>query len=77
LSLNGTPGTAVGTITSTNARFDTGICSIGAWSESSQSDPATASQYWGSIAKFMLYNRVLSNAECLQIYNSTKARFGV
>jgi hypothetical protein len=77
LSLNGTPGTAVGTITSVNSKFIRGICSIGAYHEESQSNPATASQYWGSIAKFMLYNRVLSDAECLQIYNSTKARFGV
>jgi hypothetical protein len=77
LSLNGTPGTAVGTITSVNSKFIRGICSIGAYNEASQSNPALASQYWGSIAKFMMYNRVLSDAECLQIYNSTKARFGV
>ena len=50
---------------------------IGAYNNANQSNPADASQYWGSIAKFMMYNRVLSNAECLQIYNSTKARFGV
>lgn len=77
LCLNGTPETTVGSINSVNAKFKHGFCSIGAYNNANQSNPANASQYWGSIAKFMMYNRVLSNAECLQIYNSTKARFGV
>lgn len=77
LSYNDTPGTARGTITSTNARFKSGICSIGAYNNGSQTDVNNASQYWGDIAVVMMYNRLLSDAEVLQNYNAyAPSRFG-
>jgi len=77
LSYNDSPATARGTNTSANARFKSGICSIGAYNNSSQTDVNNASQYWGDIAVVMMYNRVLSDAEVLQNYNAyAPSRFG-
>jgi hypothetical protein len=75
LSVNGP--TVVGTITSINARFKTGFCSIGAYNNGSQSDVNNASQYWGDISQLLIYTRYISDSEVTQIYNTTKSRFGL
>lgn len=77
LTYNDTPETVRGSITSVNARFKHGFCSIGAFNNSNQSDPSNASQYWGDISHVLMYNRVLSNSEVLQNFNSTKLRHGL
>ena len=74
LSVNGT--TIVGTISSVNARFKTGFCSIGAYNNGSQSDVDIASQYWGDISQLIMYNRYITDLEVNQIYDATKTRFG-
>jgi hypothetical protein len=76
LSYNDTPGTIRGSITNSNARYNRGFGSIGAYHNGS-TDPSNSSQYWGDIASFLCYNRRLTNDELLQIYNSTKTRFGL
>ena len=76
LGINSTPDTVVGSITSANARFKHGICSIGAYNNAVQTDPSNASQYWGDIAVVQIYNRYLSANEIIQNYNSVAARLG-
>jgi hypothetical protein len=73
---NDSPGIVRSTISSPNAKFKSGVCSIGAYNDGNQNNPNLASQYWGDIARITLYNRVLSDYECLQYYNSTRDRFG-
>lgn len=63
--------------TSVNSRFKGGICSIGAYNNSNQSDPMSAAQYWGDIAMVMIWNRVLRQDEVVQVYRGTRDRFGL
>jgi hypothetical protein len=77
ISINDTPSVAQGTISSVNARFKHGFCSIGAYNNGNQSDCSNASQYWGDISSISFYNRVCSNNELLAIYNNTKSRYGL
>jgi hypothetical protein len=77
LALNSAPSTIVGSITSANATFHSGICSIGAYNNGNQTDPTVASQFWGNIGAIYMYNRILSSTELLQIWNATHARYGV
>jgi hypothetical protein len=73
LSFNDTPGTIRGSSTATGSQYgSTGFGSLGAFG--ANSDP---SQFWGDIAMFAAYDRVLSDEELLQNYNSTKSRFGL
>lgn len=74
MSYNDTPGTIRGSITNSNARFNRGFGSLGAY-HNGNSTPSDASQYWGDISVFMAYNRRLSDAELLQNYNYYKGRF--
>lgn len=76
ISYNDTPGTIRGSITNSNSRYNRGFGSIGGY-HNGNTTPSNASQYWGDIAKFMVYNRFLSNNELLQNYNATKTRFGL
>jgi hypothetical protein len=76
LSYNDTPGTIRGSITDANANYNRGFGSIGAYHNGS-TDPSNSSQPWGDIGSFLCYNRRLTNNELLQIYNSTKTRFGL
>ena len=75
-SYNDTPEVLRGSITDTGSNWDHGICSIGAWSNSVQDDPSNSSQNWGDISQIRLYNQYLTDAEVLQIYNDTKAKYG-
>lgn len=77
LSYNDTPGTTRGSNNSVNSRIKNGICSIGAYNNGNQSDVNAASQFWGDIAVFQVYNRALSNAEILQNYLAHRGRFGL
>jgi hypothetical protein len=76
-SYNDTPSTIRGSNNSINTRFKHGFCSIGAYNNGGQTDPMNASQYWGDISSISLYNRYLTDAEVLQNFNSTRARFGI
>ena len=76
-SINDAPGTILGSNNSFNARFKHGFCSIGAYNNGIQTDPSSASQYWGDINNIVVYNRYLTDAECLQNYNAQKSRFGL
>jgi len=60
-----------------NATFSSGICSIGAYNDANQNSCGTASQYWGDISSVMMYDKYLSNAEIIQVYQSQKNRFGL
>lgn len=67
LSYNNTPGTIRGSITNASSRFNRGFGSIGAYHEANTT-PSSASQYWGDISVFMMYNKYLSDYECLRNY---------
>lgn len=76
-SYNDTPGTIRGSISGINARFKHGFCSIGAYNNGVQTTPATCSQPWGDISNIALYNRYLSDAECLVNFQAHRGRYGV
>ena len=75
-SYNETAGQIRGSISSINSRFKHGFCSIGAYNNGNQSDPNTASQFWGDIGMITLYNRVLNPYEINEYYHATRNRFG-
>jgi hypothetical protein len=75
-SYNDTPSTIRGSLTSTNARHNTGFGALGGY-QSNSTDPSVGSQFWGDISSFMVYNRRLSDTELLQIYNVQKSRYGL
>lgn len=70
-SYNDTPNVIRASISNANAAYNRGFGSIGGYHDVS-TDPSVASQYWGDIASFMVYNRVLSDAEILQNYYATE-----
>lgn len=49
---------------------------LGGWGNGTTT-PSDASQYWGDIAEFQMYNRELSNDEILKNFNATRLRFGI
>jgi hypothetical protein len=61
-------------ITNSNATFDNGFYVIGATHNLSTA-VGNSSQYWGKIAVFLYYDRLLSDAEVAQNYNAIKDRF--
>ena len=79
LSINDAPGTILGQSTDSRAGWGAtrGFCSLGAYNNSNQSVLTICSQFWGDIASVRLYNRVLTNAELLNIWNATKGRFAL
>jgi hypothetical protein len=76
-SYNDSPEVIRGSITSVNARFKSGICSIGAYNNAAQTNPSNASQYWGDISSVALYNRVLTNEEIKQNFNALRGRYTI
>jgi|688.fasta_scaffold06074_9 hypothetical protein len=56
-------GSTVGTITNSNARYNRGFGSIGAY-HNGNTNVGDASQGWGDIKFFAAYNRRLSDSEC-------------
>lgn len=75
ISYNNTPDIIRGSISSASANFDGGFGSIGAYHEAN-TNPASGSQWWGDISVFMMYNKFLTNSECLVNYNYYKTYFG-
>lgn len=75
MSYNDTPSTTRASISNSNAVYSNGFGSLGGYHAGSQT-PSVGDQFWGDIASFMVYNRVLSDAELLQVYNAQKSRFG-
>lgn len=76
-SYNDTPNVIRGSITSTNARFKCGVCSIGAYNNGEQNTPTTASQYWGDISNIIFYDRYLTDDEVKAYFYASKERFGL
>ena len=70
ITLNNAPATVLGSTTSINGSFKRGVCSIGAYNNGNQTDPANALQYWGDIGSIAIYNRALTDTEVTQCYNS-------
>ena len=75
-SYNDTPNITRGSLTNSNARYNRGFGSIGAY-HGGNTTPSSASQPWGDIAVFQCYNKRLTNTEILQNYNALKGRFGL
>jgi len=67
-SYNDTPGTARGTLTSVNSRYNRGFWALGG---------IYNTQYWGDIAMFNVYAKSLTDAELLQNFNATRGRFSL
>ena len=68
-------GVQRGTISNSNARYNRGFGSIGAYHNGSSSDVNNSSQPWGDIKFFGVYNRRLTDAEVLSNYTSLKTKF--
>jgi hypothetical protein len=75
-SYNETAGLIRGSISSANARFKHGFCSVGAYNNGDQNNPNAASQFWGDIGVISLYDRVLHPYEINEYFQATRARFG-
>jgi hypothetical protein len=78
LSFNDTPGTIRGSLTTANGRYTRGFGYLGG-NGTTPVVPATATnnQYWGDIAQFLVYNKFLSDAELLDIFNRIRGRYGL
>lgn len=76
MSYNDTPGTIRGSITDSKSRYVNGFSCIGGY-HNTNTTPSDASQYWGDIAQLVVYNKFLTDAECTQNFNATRARFGL
>lgn len=68
-------GVQRGTISNSNARYNRGFGSIGAYHNANSADVNNASQYWGDIKLFAVYNRRLSDSEVSQNYTGLKSAF--
>lgn len=75
LTINNTNETTRGSIANSNARYTRGFGSLGAYHNGS-TDVNVASQYWGDISIFQVYNRELNYRELNQNYYATVNRFG-
>ena len=64
------------TINNGNAQYDRGFYHVGAWGEGNI-NPHSTSQNCGSIGVFMYYNRHITQAERLQIYNYYKSTYDI
>jgi hypothetical protein len=75
LTINNSNETVRGSIANSNARYTRGFGSLGAYHNGS-TDVNVASQYWGDISIFQVYNRELNYRELNQNYYATVNRFG-
>tara|TARA_S200000501_G_C20865308_1_gene761626 strand:+ start:2451 stop:3416 length:966 start_codon:yes stop_codon:yes gene_type:complete len=66
-------GEVLGTIRDSNARYNRGFGSLGAYHDGS-TNPTSSSQYWGDIRMFAAYSRRISNTEVCDITNSLISR---
>jgi hypothetical protein len=74
---NDTPNVLRGSSSNINSRFKHGFNSLGAYGNDVGTNVNSASQYWGDISSFYLYNRFLSNIEVSNIFNTTRQRYGI
>ena len=74
MSYNDSPNVIRASISNINSRYERGFGSIGAY-HSANTTPSSASQFWGDIGAFHVYQRRLSDAEILQSYYALKERF--
>lgn len=73
-SYNDTPNIIRGSISNSNGRYERGFGSIGAYHDGN-TNPSSASQFWGDIGAFAVYAKRLSDNEILQSYYALKERF--
>jgi hypothetical protein len=76
LTYNNSNETTRGSISNTSARYNRGFGSLGGYHNGTPSDVNNASQYWGDISLFQVYNRELTYSELNQNYYATVNRFG-
>lgn len=67
-------GVQRGTISDSNARYNRGFGSIGAY-HNGDTNVNNASQFWGDIKFFAVYNRRLTDSEVSSNYTSLKTKF--
>jgi len=75
-SFNDSPGAIRGSITNSSSRYNRGFGAIGGY-HNENTDPTSASQFWGDISYFAVYNRFLNDSELLQNYNALKGRYNL
>ena len=63
-----------GQIRDSNARYNRGFGSIGAYHGGNSSNVNTGSQYWGDIRMFAAWNRRITNSEVVEIVNAMRSR---
>ena len=66
-------GEKVGEIRNSNARYNRGFGSIGAYHDGN-TNPNSSSQYWGDIRLFVAYNRRITNDEIVQCQYATESQ---
>lgn len=66
-------GEVLGTLRDSNARYNRGFGSLGAYHDGS-TNPTSSSQYWGDIRMFAAYSRRITNTEVCNITNSLISR---
>ena len=76
MSYNDTPSTSRGTITDSRAYSSRMLGNLGGWGNGTTT-PSDSSQHWGDISAFYMYNRILADEEILQLFNSTRNRYGI
>lgn len=64
------------TITNASSTYNNGFSVIGAYHDGS-TNVATSSQYWGNVSLVLYYNRHLSDAEIIDVYDRYKTRYGL
>lgn len=75
MSYNDTPSTIRAQITNSASYSSRMLGNLGGWGNG-DATPSNASQYWGDISSFYMYNRILSNDEILKVFNATRNRYG-
>ena len=66
-------GEVKGTIRDSNARYNRGFGSLGAYHDGS-TNPTSSSQYWGDIRFFAAYSRRITNTEVCDVTNALISR---
>ena len=67
-------GNQFATITNSNARYNRGFGSIGGY-HNGNTTPSSASQYWGDINYFAVYNKRFTDDEVQKTYAALRGRF--
>jgi hypothetical protein len=77
MSYNDTPSTTRSTITDSRGFSQKMLGNLGGWGDGDTITPQTSSQWWGDISAYYMYNRILTDDEILQAFNSTRNRYGI